>query len=163
MSTLPPEILALVEMSPVEDLMLAVLRQGLPGIDVQTLIADDQTFPMVLVRTQADWGDWAGDPRFIDAATISIQAFCQGLNGDVDASLLSEAVRVVLRDSVNKPMPDLGHLIKVQMMGHPRRVTDWATSAGPVQYADLPTGVWRYESTYQIAMRKPRNKPFPTP
>lgn len=158
-SSLPAEILALVEMSPVEDLLLALLPPRLPGIQVRSLIADDQTFPLVVFRNAGDWGEWAGDPRFLDAGQVIVHTFAEGINGDEDAALLAEAVRVVLRDSVNVVVPDKGHITKIQMVSRPRRVTDWATATGPVQYADLPTGVWRYETVYRIEIKKPPSKP----
>lgn len=149
-------------MSPVEDLMLTLLREGLPDVAVNSLIADNQTFPLVVVRNTGAWGEWQGDERFLDAGSIIVHTFCEGLNGDSDAALLAEAVRVVIRDSVNKVIPQRGHLVRQHMMDRPRRVTDWATATGPVQYADLPTGVWRYETQYQVEIRKPTDKPYAT-
>ncbi|ATI18715.1 tail terminator [Streptomyces phage Daudau] len=165
MAGLPPEIKALAELSPVEDLMLEVLRQGLPGIQVQSLIAKNQTFPLVLARRDPSFGNWAGDTRFLDAARVGIHVFCEDPDGDEDAAILSEAVRVVLRDAWLKQVvyPGRGHITRVDLASAPRRQTDWATSSGPVQYADLPTGVWRYEATYDIEIRKPRNRPYPIP
>ncbi|WJN62712.1 tail terminator [Streptomyces phage phiScoe15] len=164
MSGLPPEIKALAELSPVEDLLLALLREGLPGIQVKSLIAAHQTFPLVLIRRAPTFGQWAADTRFTDSAQVTIHTFCADPDGDEDAAILSEAVRVVLRDAWlgNKVVPGRGHLTRVDLTSAPRRVTDWATASGPVQYADLPTGVWRYESVYQIAIRKPRTRPYPT-
>jgi hypothetical protein len=162
-SSLPPEVLALVEMSPVEDLLLDLLPMRLPGVQVKSLIAGQQTFPLVLPRRAGDFGDWGGDPRFLDAARITIHTFCDGDNADEDAALLAEAVRVVMRDSINIVVPHRGHLVRVEMKSAPRRVTDWATATGPVQFADLPTGVWRYETIYDVVIRKPRSKPFATP
>lgn len=164
MAGLPPEIRALAELSPVEDLMLAVLRQGLPGIQVQSLIAKNQRFPLVIARRDPSFGNWAGDTRFLDAARVGVDVFCEDPDGDEDAAILSEAVRVVLRNAwLNQTVyPGLGHITRVDLASAPRRQTDWATSTGPVQYADLPTGVWRYEATYDIEIRKPRNRPFHT-
>jgi hypothetical protein len=163
MAGLPPEIKALAELSPVEDLMLAVLRDGLPGIQVKSLIAKSQTFPLVLVRRDPSFGNWSGDTRFLDAARVAVHTFCQDPNGDEDAAILSEAVRVVIRDAwlKQKVIPGRGHITRADLSSAPRRVTDWATATGPVQYADLPTGVWRYEATYDIEIRKPRTRPFP--
>lgn len=155
MSDLPFEVLELVRLKPIEDLLLEVLRPRLPGVSVQTLVNDDQTFPFVLVRTNGDWGSWSGDPRFIDTAQLNIQVYCDGLNADSDAALLSEAVRVILSDAVNMVVPGYGYLTKADLSQRPRRVADWASSTGPVQYADLPTGVYRYESIYEIAVRRP--------
>ncbi|MFF3249735.1 hypothetical protein ACFYWP_01725 [Actinacidiphila glaucinigra] len=165
MAGLPPEIKALAELSPVEDLLLAILRDGLPGIKVQSLIAKDQAFPLVLARRDPSFGNWAGDTRFLDAARVTVHVFCQDPDGDEDAAILSEAVRVVLRDAWlrQKVIPGRGHITRVDLSSAPRRASDWATATGPVQYADLPTGVYRYEATYDIEIRKPRSRPFPIP
>ncbi|MGW7434721.1 hypothetical protein [Streptomyces sp. NPDC054849] len=165
MAGLPAEIKALAELSPVEDLLLAVLREGLPGIAVNSLIARDQSFPLVLVRRDPSFGTWTGDARFTDSARISVQSFCEDPDGDADAAILAEAVRVVLRDAWlnQKVYAGRGHLTRVDMASAPRRATDWATATGPVQYADLPTGVWRYETQYDVEIRKPRARPFPIP
>jgi hypothetical protein len=165
MAGVPPHIKALAELSPVEDLMLAVLREGLPGITVKSLISKNQSFPLVLVRRDPSFGNWSGDTRFLDAARVAVHVFCQDPDGDEDAAILSEAVRVVIRDAwlSQKVVPSRGHITRVDLASAPRRVTDWATSTGPVQYADLPTGVWRYEATYDIEIRKPRNRPYPIP
>lgn len=163
MSGLPGHIRAMVELSPVEDLLLVLLREALAGVSVQSLIWDDQTFPMVLVRRQPSFGEWLGDTRFLDSADIVIHTFAPDPDGDEDAALLAEAVRVALRDAWmrHRSVSQRGHLTRVTMTSAPRRVTDWATATGPVQYADLPTGVWRYESLYRITIRKPRSRPFP--
>ncbi|MEU9605457.1 hypothetical protein [Streptomyces sp. NPDC048057] len=163
MAGLPPGIKALAELSPVEDLMLAVLQQGLPGIQVQSLISKNQTFPLVIARRDPSFGNWAGDTRFLDAARVAVHVFCEDPDGDEDAAILSEAVRVVLRDAWLKQVvyPGRGHITRVDLASAPRRQADWATSSGPVQYADLPTGVWRYEATYDIEIRKPRSRPYP--
>lgn len=153
-SSLPQNILDLVEMKPIEDLLLTVLRPALAGIRVQSLIEDDQQFPAVIVRTNGDWGRWGGDPRLIDTGQVNIQAFCSGIDSDQDCALLSEAVRVVLRDSINVVVPNIGHLTRVEMVARPRRAPDWATATGPVQYADLPTGVQRYETLYDVSLKR---------
>lgn len=163
MALLPAEIKAIAEMSPVEDLMLALLRERLPGIQVGSLIGHHQDFPFVLIRRDPNFGEWAGDTRFLDAALIVINAFCEGLNADEDAAILSEAVRVSIRDSVNRVVPGRGHITKQRLNTAPRRATDWATATGPVQYADLPAGVRRYEAKYEIEIRKPRTRPYPIP
>ena len=159
-STLPEEVLDLIEMSPVEDLLLALLPDKLPGVMVSTFIEDEQSFPLALVRSSGSWGNWAGDERFLDAATISVGTFADGPNADEDAALLAEAIRVTLRDSRNIVVPRRGYIVSVEMTERPRRVTDWATSTGPVQYADLPTGVFRWETTYHVIIKKPAVKPF---
>lgn len=156
MSGIPDAVRALTELSPVEDLMLAVLREGLPGVAVQTLIADNAVFPFVMVRRMPNFGFWDADTRFTDDADVALTAYVADPNGDEDAALLSEAARVVLRDAWlgHKVVPGRGHFTRVDMTSAPRRGSDWATSAGPVQYADLPVGVWRYETIYNVGIKK---------
>ena len=164
MAGLPESVRALAEQTPVEDLILAVLRDGMPEMQVKSLISKDQTFPLVMARRMPNLGD-EGDTRFTEIATIAVHAFVPDPNGDEDAAILSEACRVVLRDAWlnHKTFPGLGHISTFEMTSAPRRVTDWATATGPVQFADLPTGTWRYEAIYRLEIRKPRLKPYPIP
>ncbi|MGL5825558.1 MAG: hypothetical protein ACRCYU_12220 [Nocardioides sp.] len=141
--------------SAIEDILLAVLRPKLADVQVKTLIATGQTFPMVLVRRTDQYGEWSGDPRFIDTATVAVQCYAEDPDGDADAEVLSQAVRSALRASINEVVPDLGHLVYVDMIRAPRRAPDWASAVGPVQYADLPSGVHRYETVYDLTFRSP--------
>ena len=153
---LPQEILDLVEMHPVEDLVLALLRERITSIPVQSQIYDDQTFPAIVIHKGDMIGQWwGGDPRFLDAAMLDVFCFTDGINGDEDGALLSEAVRVALRGCVNKVVPGLGYLTEVQMTSPPRNASDWDTATGPVQYADLPADAVRYSTTYMLSIRKP--------
>lgn len=163
MAGIPDGIKALAELSPVEDLVLAILREGLPDLNVQTLIELNQTFPLVLIRRKASFGGGQADPRFTDAAAIAVYVFVSDPNGDEDAAILSEVVRVLLRNAWldHRVVPGRGHITHVEMSAPPHRVTDWATASGPVQYADLPTGVWRYETGYLVEVKKPPTTPYP--
>jgi hypothetical protein len=153
---LPQEILDLVEMHPVEDLVLALLRERITTIPVQSQIYDDQTFPAIVIHRGDLMGEWwGGDPRFIDHARLDVFCFVDGLDADEDGMLLSEAVRNALRGSVNKVVPGLGYLTEVTMTNPPRNAADWDTATGPVQYADLPAEVVRYATTYALSVRKP--------
>lgn len=154
---LPQSVLDLVELRPFEDLALAILSEGLPEIPVHTLIPAHPTFPFILSRRDHAFGGWGGDPRFVDEGRLLVQTFTQDPDGDSDGALLSEAARVVLRNAwlSHYSRPDLGSIITLKMATEPTQVTDWATSAGPVQYAELPQGIWRYETTYEIKVRKP--------
>lgn len=156
-SSLPVELFELIEFTPLEDIVLHHLRAGLPNaIQVKSLIADNQTFPLVLVRRTPDWGWWDGDERFIDTGQLTVHAYCEGIEADSDAAYLSEACRNVLRAAKNVVVPELGHISELTMIGSPKRVPDWATASGPVQYADLPTGVTRYESVYKLTLKTAR-------
>lgn len=153
---LPQEILDLIEMHPVEDLALALLRERITSVPVQSQIYDDQTFPAIVIHKGDMTGEWwGGDPRFLDMARLQVFAFTEGLDADEDGALLSEAVRVALRGCINKVVPGLGYLTEVTMTGPPRQAADWDTATGPVQYADLPAEVVRYVTTYTLSIRKP--------
>lgn len=157
--SLPESILNAVEMAPVEDLILALLRPALAPVSVQSAFHADQGFPAVVIRSAGSYGTWNGHPRFIDAATLNVDCLALGLNSDEDANLLAEAVRVTLRDAVNVVTP-YGYLIKVSMNDRPKRAPDWANSVGPVQYADLPEGVERWTTSYRLTIRKPASSPY---
>lgn len=155
---LPQSVLDLVEFSPAEDILLAILRDGLPDVPIYSLIPDDAPPMFVLVRRYSTFGSWTGDPRFVDAGRFTIHTYTSDPDGDEKGAVLSEAVRVVLRNAwlQHKVVPGRGSVIRIDMIDAPTRKPDWATSQGPVQYADLPTGFWRYESVYHIEVRKPR-------
>ncbi|PSL04133.1 hypothetical protein CLV30_106138 [Haloactinopolyspora alba] len=161
---LPDAVDELVEFAPLEDVLLPILRDGLPGVAVYSLIPEEglrafvegEVLPFVLVRRHAQQGYWDGDIRFLDQGDFTIHTFTADPDGDEDGARLSDAVRVVLRNAwMNKvTVPGRGSVTRLRMLESPRRVTDWATSSGPVQYADLPTGVWRYETLYGITIRR---------
>lgn len=165
MAGIPPDIAAMAEFATVEDLVLTILREKMPGVQINSQIEDDQEFPFILVRRSSTMGVYDGDPRFTDSAQLMVHAFCPDPNGDRDAAILSEVVRVVLRDAAieRKVYPGLGYLTRAELASAPRRSPDWATSSGPVQYADLPTGTWRYEARYEVEIRRPAARPYPLP
>lgn len=165
MAGIPPAVAALAEFAPVEDVVLPVLREAMPDMPVQDRIWDDQTFPFILVRRNATSGIYRGDPRFTDWAAVAIHVFCLDPNGDQDAAILSEAVRVTMRDAATERsgVPGLGYIVRAELTSAPRRSSDWATASGPVQYADLPTACWRYEARYEVEIRKSHTRPYPLP
>lgn len=157
--SLPESVLNLVEMTAVEDLVQALLAPRLAPVRVQTAFEAGQDFPVVVIRSAGSYGAWDGDDRFLDSATLNVDCLTHGLDSDTDSNLLSEAVRVVLRDSINVVTP-YGYLTKVKMNDRPKRAPDWANSVGPVQYADLPEGVERWTTSYRLKIRKPASSPY---
>lgn len=155
---LPASVLNLIENRPIEDMLLAILRKGLPDVPINSLIAEHPPPFFVIARKMPGMGGWSADARFTDKGRFYIHTFTQDPDGDWKGAVLSEAVRVVLRTAwlEHWSFPGLGSITEIQLEAEPGRVTDWATSAGPVQYADLPTGFWRYQSIYSIEIRKPR-------
>lgn len=165
MANLPPLTAALAERAPVEDLLLAVLRAALPDIEVVTQVRKDQTFPAILCRRLPTFYFFSGDERFLEQADVAVHTFAADPDGDRDAAIIADAVRVALRDAwlSNWGSAELGWIKGFQTLSPARRQPDWATSSGPVQYADLPSNTWRYEGRYRLTVRKPMNHPHPLP
>lgn len=163
MTNLPPQTAALVERVPIEDVLLALLREALPDIEVVTQVRKSQTFPAILVRRLPTFYFFTGDERFLEQADVAVHVFAADPDGDRDAALISDAARVALRNAAlnNWGSADLGWVRNFLCLAPARRQPDWATSSGPVQFADLPSNTWRYEGRYRITMRKPTNHPYP--
>ena len=161
--SVPPNIRALADFAPVEDVVLPILRDGLSPLRVQSLIEFDQHFPMVHVRRAQGLTSDVGDPRFIDSALIQVHVFTEDPDGDEAGAVLSDAVRAVLWRAYREQtvVPGRGWISFFDLRHPPKRASDWATATGPVQYADLPTGVLRYESLYQLGVRRPFTRPYP--
>lgn len=156
---LPDGILQMAEMMPMEDLLLALFRRGLPQLEVHTLIppSDYLDFPFVLARRAAPVGAWRGDPRFIDRGRVVLSVFAEDPDGENKGILISEAIRIMFRTAwlEHWHFPGLGSIVEIKMYQEPNRVADWATATGPVQFADLPGNVWRTESSYEFIVRRP--------
>lgn len=156
---LPASITGIAEMMPVEDLMLNIFRDKLPDLPIFSLIPfdlHDLDF-FSIVRRVPMTGAWRGDERFIDTAYAAFHVFTRDPDADEKGAAISEAVRITLREAVQeqKSYPDLGYLKQARLITEPARRTDWATSSGPVQFADLPQGYFRYESQYAVSIRRP--------
>lgn len=165
MANLPESVRNLAEQVPAEDLALDILRVGLPDIEIVSQIRKSQTFPVILARRLPTFTDFGSDERFLADVDLAIHAFAEDPDGDRDAAIISEAARVVLRNAWldHYYNPALGSVSWFEVLSPPRRVPDWATASGPVQYADLPSNVWRYEARYRLVVRKPRALPFASP
>lgn len=159
MAQIPQNVRDMVENQPVEDLILPLLREGLgPDVPVYSEVPDiTNPFPFVLVRREYSQMFWRGDMEFVDSAYVSIDSFTEDPDGDEQGAILSEACRVILRDAwrTQKVVPGAGSISYIQMINEPRRAADWQSATGPVQYADLPNGAWRYVTVYRIYIRRP--------
>lgn len=171
MANIPAELLALNEHVPAEDFVLALFRERIEALDLSspvhviTQISRDQPRPAILIRKLPTFWEFGSDERFLSSMDLAIHVVADDPDGDRDASRLSEACRVILRDAwLNHYYhPENGSVTFFECLAPPRRVSDWATASGPVQYADLPSNVHRYEGRYRIVVRKPRIPPYPIP
>lgn len=161
---LPQSVRDMGELPPIEDVLLAFLRPALPDVEVKTLVPDAMAadFPFVVARRQYNMMHWRGDLRaFVDQAYIQVDTFTQDTttsSGDEEGAILSEAVRVALRDAwLDQTVIEVEGkrvaIAKFDLLNAPRRAGDWANATGPVQYADLPAGAWRYTTVYRITFR----------
>lgn len=156
---LPVSVLDLRQLSPIEDIALAILRTELPDIPCHATIEESPHIPFILVRRMSGMGNWGGDQRgFYDTARLAVHVYASDPDGDMKAAIISDAVRRVLFQAWQNhfKVPGLGTVVKLKLTSEPSRTSDWATSSGPVQYADLPTGGWRYEAHYTMRIRPPR-------
>jgi hypothetical protein len=155
---LPDSVYEKAQFTPIEDILIAVLESYLPEVNSGALITMNQTFPYIQVRRLDSFGLWSGDERFLDDALVGVYTLAAGVDADRDAAVLADAVRVSFAhaSATKLVLPGLGSIVNIQMTGSPRRVSDWATATGPVQYADLPSDVTRYETRYDVVVRRPR-------
>lgn len=155
---LPPSVTARIKNRPIEDILLAIFRRGLPGVPVYTLIPEATPPTFLLVRQVAEAGLYDGQHPLLDSADFAVHVFAEDPDGDEKAALVGDAVVDVGQEAfVNHwSFPSLGSINYLRCTQKPSRVTDWATSSGPVQYADLPTGDWRYEARFRIRINPPR-------
>ena len=163
---LPASIMDEIKFSPMEDVALAILRRALPDVLILSLIPDDVPHVpitdedaefFILTRRAYQWGEWAGDQRgFMDSGGIEIHVYTRDPDGDLKGALISEAVRSIFERAAREKwrIDEQTTVHSIQMIIEPVRKADWATSQGPVQYADLPQGSWRYITTYQVKTRR---------
>lgn len=143
-----------------EELLQTILSEYITTVPILTKIppkeSEQRQYPMIVVRRFRPPGGWGGDPRgLLDEGGVSISVFTLGLNATETGQRLSEGIRGVMRqaESERKYYPGLGSIVSARMIAEPANESDWATSAGPVQYADLPTAVVRYTTDYRLVVR----------
>lgn len=151
------------QFAPVEDLLLELLwplEDEIPGLIIRSLIPDGVTCPFVLVRREpgayssASFG-FAGDDRFLMRSVVKVNTFTADPDGDAKGALLQDVIRRRLSACHHRQVvvPEMGSIARIQTSAPAQRVSDWATSTGVVQYANLPKGAHRYEATYGLVVR----------
>lgn len=154
---LPDSVTSRVQFYPYEDILRAMFERGMPEIRFETYLPERMTYPIVTGGRFLPGGAWSGDPRFIDSGPIKINVFTEGPDADIEAFLISEAIRVMfLEASLERwNFPGKGSIVSIDMQSEPTDSDDWATSAGIVQFADLPEQVTRFETVFRMTIRRP--------
>lgn len=140
-----------------EDLALDLFRRLLPDLQWVSLLTPAYSPPFALVREVTFYGAWTPDRRFIREYFITIETFTEGLESDVEGPLIHRAAEnVLLRASLaHEPVLDgAGWLEAAELVEPARRVSDWASANGPVQFADLPQGWTRHISTHRLTVKR---------
>ena len=158
---LPQSIISKVQLNSFEDAALAILRRGLPEIPVHSEIppAGELTFPFILAYRGRPLQNWKGDRRGVfDVGRLNVATFATDPEGQIKAELISEAIRVVMQQASNEHwvLPQIGSVSEIKLKTEATRSPDWETSAGPVQFADLPGNTHRYAAEYELILRAPR-------
>jgi hypothetical protein len=158
---LPDSIVDELQFQPAVQLFKVILEPLVDPIKVISSISEHPPLPFILIRRRDDVGNWHGDPRgLIDVAHMVVHVYSNGhngVNGEAACYVLSDFIRKKLYEASQAQYydGDLGALSRLRVLNSPSRETDWATSSGPVQYADLPAGTWRYETHYEARIRPP--------
>lgn len=146
----------------VDELLLGILRPAFEpqGVTVRTQWTQGLAPPIILARRERRSGTVSNrvkDERFLEPAIVAIETITDGVDADEVGEELQEAVRAVLREAhLNQTViPNGGAINRMEISSLPSRVSDWATSTGVVQYAQLPDGQVRYESILRILVRPP--------
>jgi hypothetical protein len=155
---------------PVEDILLNVLRDYFADKDVHIYakykegIELPAIIPLNANRSGAIAYQTPEDP-WVRSAMIEMNTIASGPERDVICAQLQEAARHALYEAwfAQKSYPGLGVLNKISNSAYARPESDWATSSHAVQYAKLPNGASRYESTYRILVRPPRSSTYNNP
>lgn len=137
---------------------LDILRRKLPGMNFVSLLTPHVAPPYALVRETTFLGSFNTDRRFMREYFISIETFTEGLESDVDGPKIHRAVEdVLLRTALgHEPvMNGAGWIEAAELIEPAKRVSDWAASAGPVQFADLPAQWTRHISIHRLTLKRP--------
>lgn len=152
---LPQSVWDLQDFEDGADLCIAALRQALPGVDFQHTIEAYEHMPFAICRRGESWGIGGADHRFTDNFILNVWSYTQDPDGDEAGARLAEAIRVGLRQAAKNQFGnrDMGWIKGFDVIRFPSRQADWAQATGPVQFADLPDGAWRYSAQYAMSLR----------
>lgn len=148
MTDLPTSVTSRVALPDIIDFALPLLRQKLEGVPVWSLLPEkNPTFGVLVRKDLGSIGGGKGDPRgFTESIYLQFDCFTTDPDGDVSGAQLGEAVRIVFWEAFREQtVLNNTWITEFRVVAEPTRKADFADSAGPVQYADLPQRVWRYQ------------------
>lgn len=146
----------------VEDLLLGILRPVLEpkGVHVYAEFEEHMQLPAVVPLSSRRSGTTAfdgADVAHMRTAVIEMNTICDGPDSAKENAELQEACRhVIINAWRNQTVVEgAGVINRIDNSTIATHVTDWATSTGVVQYANLPNGAERYEAVYRLLIRPP--------
>ena len=155
---LPEWVTSKVRYMPVEDLVIGALSQLMPDLPVYTLVSASITddFFVVVRREPSIMRKDESPIELEDRARVRVNCFVNSTEGDIEAGILSDAIRTVLREAAddNLLVPGVGYLAAFEPVADPAQVDGWSYRASRAMssntFADLPADLWHYSATYEI-------------
>jgi len=147
--------------SPV-DLILAVLEPlKAKGVHIYPAFEDNMMTPCVVPlfsRRNGQTGFAGHDGVHTRVALLELNTITEGPDADDEADKLQEACRKLIYEAwLNQvEVPGAGVINRISNSTIATQVSDWQTSTGVVQYANLPAGAQRFEAVYRLLLRPPR-------
>lgn len=161
---LPESVKRKAERSPVEDIIQYLVNHELPEVPFGTWIpADLRPGFFAIVRGDNPLNFRVGNSKFVFTCSFKIETYTKDPNGDEAGNVLSEAIRVALRDCCQPTpviVPGRGHPVHINSIVLPNRKKDWETPIGAIEFADVPAGYQRYETEYEMQFRIRPGQPF---
>ncbi|GAA1411906.1 hypothetical protein AUR04nite_00530 [Glutamicibacter uratoxydans] len=145
------------------DLLLHILEPlKAKGVHVYPGFEDDMELPAVVPLISRRSGEAAflgHDIGEMRVALLELNTITEGPDADSDCHDLQEACRKLIVEAwLNQTeVPGVGVINRITNTIIGSAVSDWQTSTGVVQYANLPAGAQRFEAVYRLLIRPPRS------
>lgn len=148
--------------SPVDLIMTILEPLKAKGVHIYPAFEDNMILPAViplLSRRSGQAGFAAASVVHTRVALLELNTITDGPDADELADQLQEAARkLILEAWLNQTeVPGAGVINRIDNSTMATAVSDWQTSSGVVQYANLPNGAQRFEAVYRLLLRPPRS------
>jgi hypothetical protein len=128
----------------IQDVLLPILKAGLPGVQVVSWVPDveDRQFPILNVRRL---GGLPEDVNLLDKPVVEVTAFSDDSLAACENLLLD--ARQVIYDAwkAQTVVPNKGH------------ISSYFETLGPTQFDSTIDDTWRVQMLVQLGLRPPRN------